>query len=68
MQEEVSSVGKENVFFLFRASFLCLREIRKIFYEVAFVGEKMAQIEVRGPLASLRKQSFKQNAPFSMRN
>ena len=56
------------MFLLFRASFLCLREIRKIFYEVAFVGEKKTKIEGRGPLASLRKQSFKQNAPFSMRN
>ena len=66
MQEETARCGRKftkQVSFVF--SFL--REIRKIFYEVAIVREKMTQIE-GSPLASVWKQSFKQNAPFSTRN
>ena len=35
----------EEIVLLFKASFLCMMEIRKIFYKVAFVREKMTQIE-----------------------
>ena len=42
--------GGRKIFLLFIASFLCVGEIRKIFYEVAFVWEKMTQIEGGGHL------------------
>ena len=38
---EGNSSMREEIVLLFKASFLCMMEIRKIFYEVAFVREKM---------------------------
>ena len=45
MKGEINAEGnssmREEIVLLFKASFLCMMEIRKIFYKVAFVREKM---------------------------